>query len=147
MFSIGLLRWRAEDVVPIVTCSIVVFSHWVISLSSHQAAGISGVSVIWGLDYWMTHIFAFCGSVQLFLCYWVPSKFEDWVHALTVCLLVGMARPGQHQTHRCSLPCQFPTVRRRGVTSQRGTKVNYPVEELEPRSLALQWHVSAHQKL
>lgn len=43
--------------------------------------GILGVSVFWDLDYWMMRVFAFCGSVQLFVCYWVISKPENWVHA------------------------------------------------------------------
>lgn len=95
----------------------------------------------------MTHVFAFCTFVQLLVCYWISSKFKEWVHALTVCFPVGMARPGQDQPCPCSLPfaCQFSTARRHGVTSQRGTKVKSPVEELEPGSLALQWHIPAHR--
>lgn len=104
-----------------------------------------GLSYLEPVDYWMTHIFAFCRSVQLFVCYWVSSNSKDWVHALVVCFPVGMAKPGQDQPHPCSLPsaCQFSTVRRHGVTSHKGTKLNSPMEELEPRSLALQWHIAA----
>lgn len=29
----------------------------------------------------MMHVFAFCGSVQLFVCYWVISRPRDWVRA------------------------------------------------------------------